>query len=117
MSPRRARRLPDETPRRTRPGAGPAATGARRGPGSDPASAGPEQVESWPDGDWVVRLIPGASSAKSYRCPGCDQEIPAGTPHLVAWPSLSPGPSERRHWHRPCWDRRTQRRPGRRVGR
>jgi hypothetical protein len=116
VSPRRARRLPDETPRRSRPGAGPAAAGAGRGP-SEPASVGPEQIESWPDGDWVVRLVPGAASAKSYRCPGCDQEIPAGTPHLVAWPSLSPGLSERRHWHRPCWDRRTQRRPGRRVGR
>jgi hypothetical protein len=113
VSPRRARRLPDETPRRNRPGT----EGARRGPGTDPAAAGPEQIESWPDGDWVVRLVPGAASAKSYRCPGCDQEIPAGTPHLVAWPSLSPGPSERRHWHRPCWDRRVQRRPGRRVGR
>jgi hypothetical protein len=117
MSPRRARRLPDETPRRTRGGAGPGTAGAGRGPGRDPATIGPEQIESWPDGDWVVRLVPGAASAKSYRCPGCDQEIPAGTPHLVAWPSLSSGPSERRHWHRPCWDRRMQRRPGRRVGR
>jgi hypothetical protein len=116
MSPRRARRLPDETPRRSRRGAGPAAAAAGRGPG-EPSSVGPEQTESWPDGDWVVRLVPGAASAKSYRCPGCDQEIPAGTPHLVAWPSLSPGPTERRHWHRPCWDRRIQRRPGRRVGR
>jgi len=116
MSPRRARRHTDETPRRGRPGAVPGAprSGAD---GGDPATAGPEQIESWPDGDWVVRLVPGAASAKSYRCPGCDQEIPAGTPHLVAWPSLSSGPSERRHWHRPCWDRRMQRRPGRRVGR
>lgn len=120
MSPRRARRLPDETPRRGRRGASPRATsaaGAGRRPGSDPATVGPEQIESWPDGDWVVRLVPGAASAKSYRCPGCDQEIPAGTAHLVAWPSLSPGLSERRHWHRPCWDRRAQRRPGRRAGR
>jgi hypothetical protein len=116
MSPRRARRLPGETPRRSRRGAGPAAAAAGRGPG-EPSSVGPEQTESWPDGDWVVRLVPGAASAKSYRCPGCDQEIPAGTPHLVAWPSLSPGPTDRRHWHRPCWDRRIQRRPGRRVGR
>ena len=113
MSPRRARRLPDETPRRSRPGT----AGARRGPDSDPAAAGPEQIESWPDGDWVVRLVPGAASAKTYRCPGCDQEIPPGMPHVVAWPSLNPGPAERRHWHRPCWQRRLQRRPGRRVGR
>jgi hypothetical protein len=116
MSPRRARRLADETPRRGRRGAAPGAPRSGRDEG-EPASVGPEQTESWPDGDWVVRLVPGAASAKSYRCPGCDQEIPAGTPHLVAWPSLSPGPTERRHWHRPCWDRRIQRRPGRRVGR
>ena len=70
MSPRRARRLPDETPRRTRGGAGPGTAGARRGPGSDPAAAGPEQMESWPDGDWVVRLVPGAASAKSVPLPG-----------------------------------------------
>jgi hypothetical protein len=114
MSPRRARRLPDETPRRRRGGA----AGGGRDPSGDPDGVvGPEQIESWPDGDWVVRLVPGAASAKSYRCPGCDQEIPAGTAHLVAWPSLTPGLSERRHWHRPCWDRRIERRPGRRVGR
>lgn len=117
MSPRRARRLPDETPRRGHRGGAPGVAGTGRGPDDDPATAGPERTESWPDGDWVVRLVPGAASVKSYRCPGCDQEIPAGTAHLVAWPSLSPGPSERRHWHRPCWDRRIQRRPGRRVGR
>jgi hypothetical protein len=94
------------SPRRTRRPAPPA-----------PPPSGPEQVESWPDGDWVIRLVPGAASAKSYRCPGCDQEIRPGMPHLVAWPSLTPGPAERRHWHRPCWQRRMQRRPGRRVGR
>ncbi|HTT54249.1 MAG TPA: ATP/GTP-binding protein [Streptosporangiaceae bacterium] len=116
MSPRRARRLPDAAPRRSRPGTGRAGTGRAAG-GSPDGAVGPEQAESWPDGDWVVRLVPGAASVKSYRCPGCDQEIPAGTAHLVAWPRLSPGPSERRHWHRPCWDRRMQRRPGRRVGR
>jgi hypothetical protein len=118
MSPRRARRRPDETPRRGRRGGAAGGAGADQGRGGDlDGAVGPEQLESWPDGDWVVRLVPGAASVKSYRCPGCDQEIPAGTAHLVAWPSLSPGPSERRHWHRPCWDRRIQRRPGRRVGR
>lgn len=119
MSPRRARRLPDETPRRRRGGSQPAAAG-RGGPAGDEGGPGtpigPERYESWPDGDWVVRLVPGAASVKSYRCPGCDQEIPPGMPHLVAWPTLIPGPTERRHWHRPCWDRRMQRRPGRRVG-
>jgi hypothetical protein len=91
-----------------------------------------EEIESWPDGDWVVRPVPGQSSAKTYRCPGCDQEIPPGRPHLVAWPAQAQpfgmtgfgvgrqGVGERRHWHRPCWERRMQRRPsgsGHRPGR
>ncbi|HEY1003080.1 MAG TPA: hypothetical protein VGD83_25900 [Streptosporangiaceae bacterium] len=42
----------------------------RSGP-PDPVP-GPERVESWPDGDWVVRRVPGAATAKAYRCPGCD---------------------------------------------
>ena len=31
--------------------------------------------------------VPGAASAKAYRCPGCDQEIVPGTPHIVASPA------------------------------
>ena len=81
----------------------------RSGP-AEPVS-GPERVESWPDGDWVVRRVPGAASAKAYRCPGCDQEIRPGTAHVVVWPAESPGPAERRHWHNSCWQRRP-RRPG-----
>src|SRR6266516_3845487 len=46
MSPRRVRRAPEKT----RP---------------DPV----DQVESWPDGDWVVRPVPGAAATKLYRCP------------------------------------------------
>ena len=57
--------------------------------------------------------VPGSSSAKSYRCPGCDQLIPAGTPHVVAWPAADFGSVEdRRHWHTPCWASRAHRRPG-----
>ena len=74
---------------------------------------GPEQVESWPDGDWVVRRVPGAGFAKPYRCPGCDQEIIPGTPHIVAWPAgRGVGVDERRHWHTACWQRRLRRAPG-----
>src|SRR5579859_2268940 len=74
--------------------------------------AGPERTESWPDGDWIVRPVAGANSTKPYRCPGCDQEIPPGVPHIVAWPAeaLTAGPDERRHWHRPCWENRLHRR-------
>jgi len=74
----------------------------------------PERVESWPDGDWVVRRIPGAGSAKAYRCPGCDQEIAPGTPHVVAWPAdaVGVGVDQRRHWHSACWQHRLRRGPG-----
>ncbi len=66
-----------------------------------------------PDGeggpDFVVRRIQPYQASKPYRCPGCDQEIPAGTGHVVAWRE---GDVEgRRHWHRPCWSRRSDRRP------
>jgi hypothetical protein len=82
---------------------------------SDPPAPvpGPERVESWSDGDWVVRLQPGAGTAKTYRCPGCDQEIAPGTSHLVAWPAdgINVGIDERRHWHRACWQNRLRRGP------
>ncbi|HSK58625.1 MAG TPA: hypothetical protein VK935_06180 [Actinomycetospora sp.] len=74
------------------------------------------------EGGWVVRSISGTAATKSYRCPGCEQEIPAGTPHVVAWPADEPegtgrhgaerscraegGSPERRHWHTRCWQRR-----------
>ncbi len=74
---------------------------------------GPERVQSWPDGDWVVRQQPGAGTTKTYRCPGCDQEITPGTPHVVAWPAdgINVGIDERRHWHRACWQNRLRRGP------
>jgi hypothetical protein len=81
-----------------------------------------------------VRSISGTAATKAYRCPGCDQEIPAGTPHVVAWPAgdgaersstlaadepegtgshaaerswdAGGGSPERRHWHTRCWQRR-----------
>ncbi len=79
--------------------------------GPPPLVPGPERVESWPDGDWVVRPMPGA--AKAYRCPGCDQEIVPGTPHIVAWPAdrVGVGVEDRRHWHRACWEYRLRRGP------
>lgn len=112
MSPRKARRLPGDVPRRPRRAGRvrPAAAGGRDD-GQDPARLGPPQTQAWPDGDWVVRQVPGAAAAKMYRCPGCDQEIMPGTGHLVVWPADIPGPAERRHWHNACWQRRP-RRPG-----
>lgn len=70
-----------------------------------------QSVESWPDGDWVVRTLSGgATGDKTYRCPGCDQEIPASAGHLVAWPADGPV-DDRRHWHTSCWRARSRRGP------
>ncbi|MCP9957242.1 MULTISPECIES: hypothetical protein [Streptomyces] len=71
-----------------------------------------QRTEAWRGEDWAVRDVTGASAAgKRYRCPGCDQEIPSGVPHVVAWPQHG-DVDDRRHWHRGCWnarDRRTTR--------
>jgi hypothetical protein len=78
-------------------------------------SASLTRSESGPDGDWLVRSVPGSSSAKDYRCPGCDQLIRAGVGHLVTWPAGEWGSvQDRRHWHTACWGARHRRRPGRR---
>ena len=58
---------------------------------------------------FVVHSVAGQRD-KTYRCPGCHQEIRPGTPHLVVIPE---GDVEgRRHWHTPCW-RSELRRAGR----
>ena len=78
---------------------------------------GATRRESGSDGDWLVRPVTGAAATKTYRCPGCNQEIRPATPHVVAWPDHSasevdgPGLSQRRHWHTACWNARTRRRP------
>ena len=70
------------------------------------------RTEDGPDGQpWQVRPVSGARAEKTYRCPGCDQVIPARVPHVVVWPaepswSSSSGLEERRHWHTSCWQRR-----------
>jgi len=88
VSPRRARRREDDArPLRT---------------------DGVAVTESAADGDWVVRTVSGAAAVKTYRCPGCDHEVPVGTPHVVAWRVGEEG--NRRHWHRPCWVARGRRR-------
>jgi hypothetical protein len=79
-------------------------------------------VEEAADGDWVVRRLTGAASGKTYRCPGCDQEIRPATPHLVTWPAYprdsgdealwdtESSADQRRHWHASCWQARGHRR-------
>ena len=62
-----------------------------------------ERVED----DHVVRSVAGAGGGKGYRCPGCDQLMTGGQPHVVAWPQGRP--DERRHWHTACWAARGRR--------
>jgi hypothetical protein len=98
--------------RRPRPGS--------RSPDREPVRHG-EPIEEAADGDWVVRPLTGSSTGKTYRCPGCDQEIRPGTPHVVTWAAyardsdLDPwdtdsASDQRRHWHTVCWRARDRRR-------
>ncbi|HVY11872.1 MAG TPA: hypothetical protein VHB18_17175 [Mycobacteriales bacterium] len=64
--------------------------------------------ESHADGEWLVRPIAAEAAVKEYRCPGCQQEIRPGVPHIVAW--RAGDESGRRHWHTPCWRARDRRR-------
>ncbi|MEU2574124.1 MULTISPECIES: ATP/GTP-binding protein [Streptomyces] len=98
------------SPRRNRPRGG-ESHDERPGPAYGRYGGG-GATESWQGEEWSVRPVSGASAqGKRYRCPGCDQEIPSGVPHLVTWPEFG-GIDDRRHWHKACWnakDRRTTR--------
>ncbi len=64
------------------------------------------------DGEgFEVRTVQPYQARKTYLCPGCNHDIAAGTGHLVVVPADAP--DLRRHWHRPCWEQRSRRRPGR----
>ncbi len=112
------------SPRRNRP-KGAASSGRRASAGEDDRSdryGGWQSTESWRGEEWSVRHVAGASAVgKTYRCPGCDQEIRPGTPHVVTWPAyprdsdLEPWDTGsaadlRRHWHTACWRARDRRR-------
>ena len=77
------------------------------------ALGGANQRVAWDGRTWFVRQLSGATSTRVYRCPGCQQEIRPGTPHVVVWPvdGLG-GVDDRRHWHGSCWKARDQNRPG-----
>lgn len=71
---------------------------------------GTQEVEgpSWTHGEmYKVRQIGSAAATKYYVCPGCNQNIPPGVSHVVAWPrDTGRGADDRRHWHKHCWQRR-----------
>lgn len=59
-------------------------------------------------GTHLVREIPADRATKAYVCPGCQNTIPTGTAHVVAWPEqpglgFDSGLEQRRHWHKHCW--------------
>jgi hypothetical protein len=56
-----------------------------------------------------VRHIQPYQAVKTYRCPGCDHEIPAGLGHEVVVPRDAP--EDRRHCHSSCWHRQQRRHP------
>lgn len=64
-----------------------------------------------PDGEVEVRRVQPYQAVKTYRCPGCDHEIPPGEGHVVVVPVDDA--AGRRHWHRGCWHRQERRRPPR----
>ena len=72
-----------------------------------------QRSEEHADGEWIVRHVTGSASTRPYRCPGCQQEVAVGTPHVVAWPAEGVGGlGDRRHWHTGCWTRRDARPAG-----
>jgi hypothetical protein len=80
-------------------------------PAQRPLRAAVERTVDKRDGQWVVRPITGATSVKTYTCPGCLTAITPATPHVVAWPVekallSAEAIDERRHWHTACWTRR-----------
>lgn len=98
------------SPRRNRPRSGaakPSSAAGSRGEDESGTRYGLERTEEWRGEEWAVRQV-GGTAGKRYRCPGCDQEIPAGVPHVVAWPRLG-DVDDRRHWHKSCWNARDRR--------
>ena len=74
------------------------------------AFIGTQEMEGpgWTNGEiFKVRQIGSAAATKYYICPGCNQNIPPGVAHVVAWPrDTGRGADDRRHWHKHCWQRR-----------
>lgn len=69
------------------------------------------RLEHKSDGDWMVQTMPADAADKTYLCPGCNQQLPPGTAHVVTWPreasiGFTSAVDERRHWHTSCWARR-----------
>jgi hypothetical protein len=57
----------------------------------------------WAQVEWATARAVSGEKGKSYRCPGCQQTILPGTPHLVV--VIEDDVEGRRHWHSGCWRR------------
>jgi len=67
----------------------------------------PSAAPAWASAEgYSVRSVSGEKS-KAYICPGCQQTIRPGTPHLVVMPEDDM--EGRRHWHTHCWQRELRR--------
>ncbi|MCQ9343578.1 hypothetical protein NQ015_04045 [Corynebacterium sp. 153RC1] len=79
-------------------------------PADGAAYFGTQAVEGprWTNGEtYLMRRMGAHAAVKFYICPGCNQNIPPGIAHVVAWPKDSGrGAQDRRHWHAACWERR-----------
>ena len=62
----------------------------------------------WASIEGVKVMASTGEKGKSYRCPGCQQEIRPGLTHLVVMEREEL--EGRRHWHTPCWQRELRRR-------
>ncbi|MGO1950537.1 MAG: hypothetical protein ACTH1D_12955 [Mycobacteriaceae bacterium] len=67
---------------------------------------GPSHLPGGESEPYLVRRMGASAAQKYYLCPGCNQNIPPGVPHIVAWPDTLRGADDRRHWHSGCWQRR-----------
>lgn len=77
------------------------------------ALGGLTRREGYAGREWLVRTVTGSGASRDYLCPGCQQDIVAGTPHVVVWPGDGVGGlDDRRHWHGPCWSARERRHAG-----
>lgn len=50
---------------------------------------------------YVARQVQPFNAQKTYTCPECENQIPVGEAHVVAWPTEVG--ELRRHWHAHCW--------------
>ena len=70
--------------------------------------AGWKRTETRRGAEWTVLPVSALQAQKAYICPGCGQEVAAGTAHLVAWRADgvlgdAADLAARRHWHTHCW--------------